>query len=103
VQSELREQIIEEDLLWPAARHIADNDPARVLGEVAALRAVVDLHAPGREIMRCDANANFQDITAECRACRTPKFPAPAYPCATLRALAAMWADHSDYKESWKP
>lgn len=64
--------------------HIARHDPARVLREVEALRRIVDEHHP---VDPCDAHdASFRSIS-----------------CDTLRALAAIWADHEDYRAEWQP
>lgn len=41
IQSELNEQIIEHDLLWPQAVHIVAWDPARVLREIDAKRKLL--------------------------------------------------------------
>jgi hypothetical protein len=58
------------------ARHIARHDPARVLAEVAAKRAIVNM----------DEDDRYSD----------------AYVVA-IRALAAAYADHPDYDEAWRP
>lgn len=56
------------------AEHIIRHDPARVLREVAAKRALVHRHAAERH----------ED-------------------CDTLRTLATVWSDHPDYRAGWKP
>jgi len=71
----------------PAARHIARHDPARVLAECAAKRAIVALHAV---IPRPD-DASY---------CEEDEAP---FPCPTLRALALPYAEHPDYDEAWRP
>lgn len=45
IQSELNEQIIEHDLLWPQAVHIVAWDPARVLREIEAKRYFLEVLA----------------------------------------------------------
>lgn len=60
------------------AAHIARHDPARVLREVEAKRAIVE-HA---EFW----SENDQDAMAW-----------------VLRALAAVYSDHPDYQPGWKP
>jgi hypothetical protein len=77
------------------AEHIARHDPARVLAEVAAKRAVVELHGavePGkwRTVAAC----------AQCGDARTYESYMVEWPCPTLRALAQVYADHSDYDEA---
>lgn len=73
------------------ARHIARHDPARVLAEVTAKRAIVELHEP---------YASESHGGAACWVCGPGGFP---WPCTTLRLLALPFADHSDYREEWKP
>lgn len=61
--------------------HIARHDPARVLREVAFKRGVVArLAVP-------DPHETGDDCPE----------------CATLRLLAAVYADHPDYRQEWKP
>jgi hypothetical protein len=75
------------------AAHIARHDPARVLREVAAKRAILALH---------DLPQHY---------CPLPVVPGrhgqlwtpEEGPCWTLRHLAATWSDHPDYRAGWKP
>ena len=66
------------------------GDPTRVLAEVAAKRAIVGLHnCPHDE--HHDAAVHSVDTYDE------------RDPCATLRHLAAVYADHEDYdEEGWR-
>ena len=64
-----------------SAEHAARHDPTRVLAQCAAIRAVVELHS-------------YDDPDA-CYSCR--EVP----PCLTLRHLAAIWADHVEYRKEW--
>jgi hypothetical protein len=63
--------------------HVAVHDPARVLAEVAAKRALLDaMIGPALSVARagtCDAGL------------------------ATARFLALPYADHPDYQEAWRP
>jgi len=59
--------------------HIARHDPARVLAECEAKRAVVGLHP---------------EMLGWCQGCAHE-----SYPCRTLLALALPYADHPDYRE----
>ena len=71
----------------PTADHIARHDPARVLAECEAKRAIID------------------EVTAtEVRLCSVEKFHVPTHPLAEpiLRHLAAVYADHPDYDEAWR-
>ncbi len=100
-------------LKWPptVANHIARHDPARVLADVQAKRAILDLHAPvvstAVAVLDGTGSRDVEPDTAEeilsrevvCLAC----FGAPAAPCKTLQHLAAVYADHPDYDEKWRP
>lgn len=71
-------------------------DPARVLAEITAKRAIIDAHP----------NVNDGD----CGTCVVGRWGYPTHggstierwPCPTLRALAATYADHPDFDESWR-
>lgn len=76
--------------------HVA-VDPARVLAQVAALRAVVELHANAGERTVWDVEPYAVDA---CAACGADEFPVP-YPCATLRALASIWKDAPEFDAGW--
>jgi Family of unknown function (DUF6221) len=66
---------------WPGrASHIALHDPGMTLGLVAELRAILAEHSAGHG----DENR-------------------PAWPCPTLRHLAAIWAGYPGYNPRWKP
>lgn len=77
--------------------HIARHDPERVLAEVKAKREIVELHMPRR--VRSSSGLG-EDHIEVCRMC--DQFPAQ-HPCGTLRALAAPYADHPDYRKEWAP
>lgn len=69
--------------------HIARHDPARVLREVAAKRAIVAAYAKADEWVNVSAGATAayaRQIMDE-----------------TLRHLAAVWSDHPDYRQEWAP
>lgn len=72
-----------------AADHIARHDPARVLAEVAAKRAILggilDTIHDNEHLLHYD-----RDIE--------PDMSEPL-----IRALAAPYADHPDYQDAWKP
>jgi hypothetical protein len=73
----------------PVATHIARHDPVRVLREVVAKQRVMERHYP---VPASDIN------WISCGYCvkRT-------WPCPDLRDLAAPYAGHPDYDESWRP
>jgi hypothetical protein len=80
---------------WMDAEHIARHDPARVLREVAAKRAMVqyctdELAGDPEEEHASQYNEGF---SAAGRAMATW----------VLRDLAATWSDHPDYRAEWAP
>ena len=68
-----------------SAEHIARWDPARVLAEVAAKRALLDAHGVLGHLP-CDAHDGAT--------CETEH-------CAIVLMLALPYADHSDYQQDW--
>lgn len=62
------------------AGHIARHDPARVLAECEAKRRIVERHSS------CD-DVSFGDASI----------------CPEIVTLAAIYADHPDYQEAWRP
>ncbi|HMH90612.1 MAG TPA: DUF6221 family protein [Streptosporangiaceae bacterium] len=72
------------------AAHIARHDPARVLREVTAGRRILELHLPDEDSPDADPDE------PRCQRCQES-----AWPCSTLRALAAIWSDHPDYDPAW--
>lgn len=80
------------------AQHIARWDPARVLAEIAAKRALID-HVARYEARRdsewgCCHDAE-QILAGECPEINTGEIKA-------LRLLAAPYASHADFDESWR-
>lgn len=70
------------------ADHIARHDPARVLREVEAKRRVLRAHEKWCE-GRCEA-----------------KYPDGGFDAAhywSIKSLAAVYADHPDYRQEWTP
>jgi hypothetical protein len=64
--------------------HMARWDPARVLAEVAAKRAVLELHDDPSGLHVCE------DQLADASECRT------------LRAVAQPYASHPDFDPTWR-
>jgi hypothetical protein len=60
----------------------------RVLAESRAKRQIVGLHGIDRD--------------GYCACCVYDSGGLDVRPCLTLRALAAVYADHSDYREEWR-
>lgn len=81
------------------AEHIVHFDPARVLREVAAKRAIIKAHPIDTEY----------DHLSACRACQwdvdcdAPRndLEASDCPCPSLRAVATVYSSHPDYREEW--
>jgi len=72
--------------------HIARHDPARVLRDVAAMRAILDEIVPLMDGMD-------DQIDSEFRISSDP--PTPYASERLLRILAAIWADHPDFDPAW--
>jgi hypothetical protein len=79
-----------------------------VLREVAVKRAIIELHHV--TVSRSDI-APYSPYTGErisdeyevaCDICGWATAD-PSSACATLRNLAAVYSDHPDYREEWKP
>lgn len=76
--------------------------PARVLAECEAKRRIVEEHPPTDPIDR--------DGTCYCQRCLgqgtdvgyPDEWVQAWHPCPTLRLLAAIYADHPDYREEWR-
>jgi hypothetical protein len=77
-------------------------DPARVLADVAAKRAILDEHAP-RELMAMgDDLYSYPGMYCGCCSPRDPQ-QRQRHPCRTLRLLATAYADHPDFDPAWQP
>lgn len=74
-----------------AADHIARHDPARVLAECAAKRAIVEL---ANDANQSDAELDYKaGYTVPARLLTGD---------AILRTLAAVYAEHQDYRAEWR-
>lgn len=73
--------------------HIARHDPARVLRECAAKRAIMDIHSDrDGDCARCSDYAWFAILDGG---------EHEEFPCPTIRHLAAVYRDHPDYQPEW--
>jgi hypothetical protein len=81
----------------PGYAHIARHGPSRVLREVAAKRAILAEHRPER----------WGQSLIWCSRCYIPvpdarededQYEHVDWPCPTVRALIAVYSDHSDYR-----
>ena len=79
-----------EDLPDAVFSHARNLDPARVLREVAALRAIVAAHST----VCVKTVEKYGEVVAW--------YYAETDPCPDLRHLASIWADHPDYNEDWR-
>lgn len=66
------------------AAHIARHDPAAVLADVAAKRAILDLHDAVPEEEHCAWDQERK-------------------PCQTVRLLASAYAHRPGYRDQWRP
>jgi len=92
------------------AAHIAANDPASVLADVAADRALLALHATTvrREQFRASDEQiadgkpgwYYEDVP-DCAICGW--FDPAQGACETIRIRVARFDGHEDYKAAWKP
>lgn len=82
------------------ARHIARHDPARVLREVEAKRAILGLHYPG---LPPAGAPDGLTICAGEEADGDTWQMATSWPCHTVCVIAAVYSDHPDYRPEWKP
>jgi hypothetical protein len=79
-----------------AAIHIASHDPARVLAEVAAKRAIVDAYdQAGQSWQEAIVSRDVDSLPV-----RTARLIALEF---AARQLAAPFADHPDYDPAWQP
>jgi Family of unknown function (DUF6221) len=84
----------------PVDVHIARHDPARVLREVMAARAILDLHSPSYPVTYPEPSG--QPTCGVCHAGGWDWEP-EKWPCPTVRALVAVYSDHPDYDQGWAP
>jgi hypothetical protein len=76
--------------------HIALHDPARVLRDVAAHRAILSEHGSMLERMSWD-----EDLLI-CHRCRYDQgLDTFNWPCPTVRALVSIYADRPGYDPAW--
>lgn len=98
-----------EDLAAAAARD-PDCDcgyPARVLREVAAMRAILGLHHPTDAAF----GLTYPEAAKFCAYCgpgdtwqaqqEPDHFPDALWPCLHVRLLAVIDSNHPDYNEAW--
>jgi uncharacterized protein DUF6221 len=86
--------------VWALAPHFhtARHSPDRVLREVTAKRVIVDEHEHRFEM------AEHPEYGFGCDLCHRHDeygMPPGVNWCGTIRALAAVYSDHADYRDEW--
>jgi hypothetical protein len=91
----------EMDVRW---YKVPTYTPARVLREVEAKRAIVDLHQLETAYLesRDDDYRPIKIPEVQCYICGWVS-DLEGWACQTLRALAAVYRDHPDYDPAWRP
>lgn len=72
------------------AIHIGNSDPVRVLREVEAKREIVRQYCESRELL--SERETYDLVRSAVGALRF-----------AVVQLAAVWSDHPDYRQEWKP
>jgi hypothetical protein len=97
---------------WPhEAAHISRHDPARVLADVAAKRAILAEHEPrvvvdgyiqgeAKRRQACAVCVEFYD-DENSGGLVTREREHRDFPCDTIRALVRPYADHPDFDSTW--
>jgi hypothetical protein len=93
------------------AAHIARHDPARVLREVEAHRVLLGMHRPIRPYS--ESGFTYPAAGKFCGYCgpgdswqaeqEPESWSFALWPCRPVRVLLAIWSDHPDYDQEWKP
>lgn len=92
--------------LRATVNHIARHDPARVMADCAAKRAIVAEHAT-QNVPVLEVRGEIVMSGPECRTCVDwdkveADGPSPAAsPCRTVRLLLQAWSDHPDFDPAW--
>lgn len=80
----------------PVAEHVAHWDPARVLAECEAKRAIIALHDEWPVLIESEPEV----LTTRREYVR--RFGAEPMTTPMLRAMASVYADHPDYDPTWQ-
>lgn len=84
---------VASEVFIPNAEHIARHDPARVLREVAAKRAIIEAAD--------EATSNDMSVDSDRRVGSRNMAEEPYVGDLILRALAGVYSDHPDYRTGW--
>src|ERR1017187_753040 len=92
---------LDEDEQWARAGELGrrsrwPSDPLRTLREIEAKRAILALHEP--------LPSSYGEPSV-CPSCWPQPWVGthPLAPCPTMRHLVAVYSDHPDYRDEWKP
>lgn len=78
------------------AEHIARHNPARILAECKAKRAIMEIH----KIQQVPEDSPLRsDDEWTCLFCDEDRWPQGV--CGTIRAIASVYGDHPDYQREW--
>ena len=88
--------------IWPTSFEITLN-PARVLREVEAGRAILTLHNRTHECPIGSAEQSAVKGPWLYIASEHVEVAGTEWPCTTLRHLAAVYSGHPDYRQEWAP
>jgi hypothetical protein len=86
------------DLDATDVEHIARHDPARVLREVTAMRAIVEFYVEPPGGLRSGSAA--PSTAAEAEIAKAPRVLTAIE--AIAFDIAAVWSDHPDYDPAWR-
>lgn len=79
-------------LSWHDEYDLLCIEPSRALVECEAKRRIVELHDGSHECSTYDHTGDIDN----CTWCLNTE------DCSTMRLLAAIWADHPDFREEWR-
>jgi hypothetical protein len=72
------------------------TDPARILAECKAKRAIMEIH----KIQQVSEDSPLRsDDEWTCPFCDEDRWPRGV--CGTIRAIASVYSDHPDYRQEW--
>lgn len=77
--------------IYPGDTHPVSVLFRRVMDECAAKRAILGMHR----------NMPSPFIDGLCTTCAETGPGAQAFPCGTVKAIAAVYSDHADYRQEW--
>jgi hypothetical protein len=85
------------------ADHYDTWTPWRVQSSCIATRLLVRAHLNVGPTLHHVNGADPELLASTCRSCRDDNGHPAAWPCYTVRVLAAEWSHHPDYRPEWRP